>query len=185
MLSNIKVKINNCLSESYNFFVKNLIIGLLICPTCKAKGRLEIHGYYPRHVVALIDTNLVHEILMILRLKCKSCGCTHAVLPDFIIPYCTYSYSLILECLNGYYSKVKIEELCKRFKISPQLIYLWIKRFLDHKAQCILLFKEKKESKVSLIEILKRILGYINLSDFLKEYFYENKYCFMQIINSS
>ncbi|WP_373000345.1 DUF6431 domain-containing protein [Lutispora sp.] len=186
MLSNLRVKINNSLKDSYNCFIKHLIFSLLVCPICKAKGLMEIHAYYPRHVVALIGGVLIDEIIDILRLRCCSCGHTHAILPDFIIPYCTYSYSLILECLNGYYSKVKIEELCERYNISPQLIYSWIKRFQDHKAQCIFLFKGKKEEnlKVKLIDILKRILGYIDLSDFLTEYFNENKYCFMQVIKS-
>lgn len=70
-------------------------------------------------------------------------------------------------------------DLCEKYDISYQVLYSWIKRFKKHKNQSILLFKE---GRITLKEILKKIFEYQELSNFLTEYFQENKYCFMQII---
>lgn len=45
------------------------------CPGCK--GYLVKHDRYPRKTV----------VSMVPRMRCKSCGVTHAVLPQFLAPY--------------------------------------------------------------------------------------------------
>ena len=44
---------------------------------------MERHGYYKKY------TNISGKkyYIRILRVRCKVCGHTHAILPDFIVPY--------------------------------------------------------------------------------------------------
>ncbi len=51
--------------------------------SCGCKGCLIKHGYYTRKISI---NNKIYTI-NILRVKCKSCGKTHAILPFFVIPY--------------------------------------------------------------------------------------------------
>ena len=65
------------------------------CKSCGYKGMLHRHGYYSRNAITRYS---IHRI-NILRVKCPSCGKTHAVLPSFLIPYYQYSLEFIFECL--------------------------------------------------------------------------------------
>ncbi len=51
--------------------------------SCGCKGCLIKHGYYTRKISI---NNKIYTI-KILRVKCKSCYKTHAILPFFVIPY--------------------------------------------------------------------------------------------------
>lgn len=55
----------------------------LIKCSCGHKYCLVKHGYYKRKLKLGFET----IVLSILRVKCKSCGKTHAILPDNIVPY--------------------------------------------------------------------------------------------------
>lgn len=87
-------------------FLKNITIYLnlgkeiYICPIygckfCGYEGMLHRHGYYSRNVI----TSHCIKRINILRVKCPSCGKTHAVLPSFLIPYYQYAFEFIFECL--------------------------------------------------------------------------------------
>lgn len=65
------------------------------CKYCGYEGMLHRHGYYSRNVI----TRHCIKRINILRVKCPSCGKTHAVLPNFLIPYYQYSLEFIFECL--------------------------------------------------------------------------------------
>ncbi len=65
------------------------------CKFCGYEGMLHRHGYYSRNVITKYSIHKVN----ILRVKCPSCGKTHAVLPSFLIPYYQYSLEFIFECL--------------------------------------------------------------------------------------
>lgn len=78
------------------------------CNFCGYEGMLHRHGYYSRNVI----TKHAIKRINILRVKCPSCGKTHSVLPNFLIPYYQYSLEFIFECLylssvvNDSYSKI-------------------------------------------------------------------------------
>jgi hypothetical protein len=44
------------------------------------------HAYYERNVITIINEVMIYTLLKILRVKCTSCGSTHAILPGDIIP---------------------------------------------------------------------------------------------------
>lgn len=69
------------------------------CPSCGAKGQCRIYASYERYIVDLNDGKVVSEKIRITRVRC-TCGHTHAILPDLIIPYRQYSLPFILYILN-------------------------------------------------------------------------------------
>lgn len=68
--------------NEYNKFISTLEVCTIKCPHCKHASLIR-HAYYSRYI------NISGEkiILNILRVKCKICGKTHAILPCFVVPY--------------------------------------------------------------------------------------------------
>ena len=51
-------------------------------PNC-SNNNFERQSYYKRHIIV----NDTKKQIIVLRIRCKCCGRTHAVLPPFIVPY--------------------------------------------------------------------------------------------------
>lgn len=68
--------------ESYDAIIHNLDINTLQCPNCN-HFNFKIHGYYDRPVKTSND--LIR--LVVMRVKCLSCGRTHAILLSLLVPY--------------------------------------------------------------------------------------------------
>lgn len=62
------------------------------CLLCKCEGCLKWHSSYWRYVITLSGK---HRIA-IRRVKCKQCGGTFPILPDFILKYHRYGADVIL-----------------------------------------------------------------------------------------
>lgn len=71
-----------CTPEIYKNVVANLPIHRIRC-SCGHAGHLVRHGYYSRR----LKTSHGTIVLRILRVKCKECGRTHAILPELVVPY--------------------------------------------------------------------------------------------------
>lgn len=89
-LKDFKIDVNN-----YNNFVANLEVKCLLCPNCKACD-FERHGYYRRY----INISGTKYCIRILRVRCKICVKTHAVLPDFIRSSCMSNIKRVLSVLK-------------------------------------------------------------------------------------
>lgn len=64
----------------------------MACPKCGCRGNFRRHGSYGRRLVTLSgELDLTIE-----RLRCLSCGATHAVIPEDVVPYKAYSESFML-----------------------------------------------------------------------------------------
>ena len=64
------------------------------------------------------------------------------LLPDFIVPYLSYSLPMILLILSDYLKRrLTIRGICEKYMVSPPLIYRFKKLFLLHKnsgsASCV------------------------------------------------
>lgn len=100
------------------------------CPACGCHGRWAEHGWYERSLIDHIGGKTVYSKIKVRRVRCESCGHTHAILPDYIVPYCTYSLFFILRVLSEYFWKLRtVEELCRYFNITPSMLYHWKKLF--------------------------------------------------------
>lgn len=70
------------LQQDYNELIERIPFHQLCC-TCGRCGDHIRHGYYTRKIKVLLG--LVP--LRILRVICKACGKTHALTPDWLVPY--------------------------------------------------------------------------------------------------
>ena len=106
------------------------------CPWCGSKGNCVSHGSYMRSMADFTYGKTVYGEICVLRLCCTSCGHTHAILPDVIIPYSVYGLFFILRVLAEYFlPRHTVEKLCARFGISVSMLYRWRDLFLSHKQE--------------------------------------------------
>lgn len=130
-LFRIKISSNLCFRRFMDLFKPERDT----CPACGSAGNLHIHSYYGRNLIDFINGHAFHHDITIMRIQCDSCGSTHAILPDFIIPYSSYSLFFILQVLGWYFLRLcSIEKLCEKFSITPKQLYKWVSLFHEHKA---------------------------------------------------
>ena len=113
------------------------------------------------------------------RVRCGSCGRTHAILPDYIIPYTTYSLLFILRVLGAYYLGCgTVEEVCRRYAISVSMLYEWKALFQKHKRLWLGIL-EDAETKPG--QFIRQLLGLPSYSeDFGKPFYGETAFSFLQ-----
>lgn len=88
------------------------------CPVCHCRGNCRIHGHYERYIIDFINEKPSVRKIRVTRVIC-SCGHTHAILPDPIIPYASYSLFFILRVLLEYsMHRMTISGLCEKFSIA-------------------------------------------------------------------
>lgn len=104
------------------------------CPRCGSKGSCVFHDTYTRSMTDFVHGKAIYGEACVIRLRCTSCGFTHAVLPDVIIPYSVYGLFFILRVLAEYFLHLHtVKKLCVRFGISVSMLYRWRDLFLAHK----------------------------------------------------
>ena len=82
------------------------------CPVCGSLGNCRIHAYYGRHLMDFISSKPVKSDICVLRVCCGSCGHTHAILPDVVVPYSGYSLFFLLRLLGEYFSGLFMSKNC-------------------------------------------------------------------------
>lgn len=164
---------------SYEFFLSSYNPHTEVCPFCHSSGNCIRHGYYQRYIIHSLDdrnsSSLRHS--RILRVKCKSCRHTHAVLPDFIIPYRTHSLVFIVRVLLEFFGKtMSINQICDYFSLSKQLFQKWKSIYLKHRLNFL-------GSMESLAEDHTKILNdlyHTQLQPFLRDFFLHESVSFLQ-----
>lgn len=91
---------NNFSQNYYDSVISGIQLHQLTC-TCGCSGCMTVHSYYKRGVV--LPDGLYR--LRICRVRCRQCGCTHALLLSSIVPYDRISlwdqHKIILAYENG------------------------------------------------------------------------------------
>ena len=119
------------------------------CPKCPAVGRFKMHGTYSRHAIYYELNVLKCELLEIKRIKCVSCGTTHAVLPGDIIPYKALSLLVLMSIIISYYlDKKPVLKIAERIGFSFQYIYTAIRTFLLHMNNIAMHFREIRAESI-------------------------------------
>ena len=145
------------------------------CPLCKKEHTLSFHKTYERNIIFhLFNYEIVAKIKLIV-LECSYCKeynkdiqHYHAVIPDYIFPYHTYSSNIIMNCLIEHYlNKLIIKEVIEQANISHQLYYKWLNEFNRYSLISSIILQTKNEIK----EILKEIE---NGLEALQHSFYQN-----------
>lgn len=106
--------------EKYDTIIRNIDIHSLEC-TC-GRHDMVVHSYYSRN----IKTKSGVIKLDILRVKCKECGKTHAVLLSLIVPYQSVELEIQIQIIKDEDVEVL---MVNNEAIDEQLVYRIKKRF--------------------------------------------------------
>jgi hypothetical protein len=173
--------------------IKNYIENILtfwgfwkyLCPSCGSKNSLIRHAKYERYIYLFENSVFVCHMIVILRLKCKSCGTTHAILPADVIPYKIFSFTCIRICLTGYFIReMSGPEISLMYRLSVQMVYLFKKEYLDEQASCINFLRASDlDIPEKPCSDPKNILLFVNTHfpgpDFLRSYFMHTRQVFL------
>lgn len=122
------------------------------CPHCGAIGRCDFHDSYTRWLISIENGRRSDTIVSIQRVLCASCGRTHAILPDVLIPYGSYSLRFILVILNKYLERtITVQEFCASWGIAVSTLYDWIHLFEKQASLWLGVLKEVKSLCASSI----------------------------------
>ena len=158
------IRIKTSSKELFDSFMAGFRPESQTCPCCGAKGSCTVHAYYDRSLIDFIQGRPVRHSLCILRLAC-SCGHTHAILPDFIIPYSTYGLFFILRVLAEYFLRpASVERLCERFLITQKQLYHWLGLFRRQKEEWMGVLSSMETSGLSFLKELLKMPGYSDFS---------------------
>jgi len=171
-------KLNSLLKSDREIFetvMKGFRIYMMICPECGAKGRCQEHASYYRLLITIEFRKRKKYYIEIPRVLCESCGSTHAILPDVLIPYKSYSLRFILYILAKYLKRdCTVEVFCEQWNIAIATLYSWKDIFLEHAS----LWIGKLEQANTLCE---KILNRIRESENFPEAFFDQyKFSFLQ-----
>jgi hypothetical protein len=148
------------------------------CPRCGACGKLSSYGDYSRNLVSYKDGVTIESSVSPLRFECASCGTTHALLPDILIPYSPYSLRFKFSVLIAYFEKDStVAAVCNRFGIAVSTLYSWKERLLEHKELLLGILASREESAIAF---LRSLFGAACFSDHLRSFFHRHAFSFMQ-----
>ena len=103
------------------------------CPACGAIGCCERHDEYNRDMITIEKGNRKEYKITIPRVICESCGVTHALLSDILIPHSSYTLRFVLYALRAFFNRTcTVAELCERYCIAVSTIYEWSSLFKEH-----------------------------------------------------
>ncbi len=159
--SNVKFKFQ----EKLDIYKDMNNFGCLECPCCHSKEYI-LWGHYERGVTYLKNNQIYSEIVKIQRIRCQSCGRTHAILPFGIVPYKQLTDEILLLILldeeNANLFTEETKETYKKQFTKDHLPYFITMLQIRNFKKMLLLLKEQKEQL---------------LSQYIKRY----EKCFMQI----
>ena len=112
----------NCLKPDFNSYsqfdydadIRSIVLFLVPCPHCSARGAFIFYGHYSRSYFSLTDGSIC--FLRIQRVRCRHCHHTHALLPHFLVPFRRFQLGHLLSF--AYWKKTyppSLNSLCDRF----------------------------------------------------------------------
>lgn len=181
-------KINTLIEKSVkngkkiSFYLKELLqdyfninnFGPLECPHCHSSQFLK-WGFYIRNIIFFGNDGVSLESyhLSVQRVRCKSCGKTHALLPFGIIPYKQFSDEVISKVFYELLTS-STDDVSSKYLIDPSIIKNWKYQLKEYHLPFISTLFGGHNTRNILNDFLMNIpnkLIYINV----------NHYCFMQI----
>ena len=125
------------------------------CPICHSTGKCKFHASYSRSIIDIIHGIPVYHEICITRIICGSCGHTHAILPDTVIPYSQYGLFFILRVLGEYFAHLKtVDALCMAYSITPSMLYRWRDLFLKNRSVWMGVLELTEQSPSDFIRFL-------------------------------
>lgn len=119
--------------ELYLNATSSVRLSKIQCPCCHSTGQCTAIGPYNRTMISVTKGSRSEQTLSVKRFICNSCRHTHALLPDILIPYGSYSIRFILTVLVLYlHRKTSVADFCDKWHISVSTLYSWISLFIRH-----------------------------------------------------
>ena len=171
------------LAAIQEFSMDKLSSLILPCPICGAKHPLwTYHASYERYLISFENGSTIAYRIIITRLRCSSCKHTHAILPEIIIPYGSYSIIFILSVLRDYYlSHMTIQTLCDKYQISSSTFYAWKHLLLIHKKLWLGLLQDISQNSLDFLSLFSSI----NISFDLELFFKSHGQSFLQGVSKT
>jgi len=164
--------------DLYNKFFAKFRIETESCPCCKAAGKCGVHGYYMRNLVDYCNNGISVKLIRVLRLVCKTCSHTHAVLPDIIVPYAQYTIRFMCTVVSERLtSATTIDAVCKKFDISYKTLYRFLEIYKEHKALWLGILESNEISPAQFFVVIRT---YEHFSDFMSAFTRQFVFSFMQ-----
>ena len=168
------------ISEEEAFYVAMEEIGIFrtSCPKCGTVGRFSEYGNYDRGHVTYSDDEILDFRVRPRRIKCLSCGASHALLPDTLTPYSPYTLRFKLLVLIAYSGRdTTVANICGKFGIAVSTLYEWKKIMTTHKDFMLGLLISRKTPALCF---LRGLLGATDISEILRGFFSKYGFAFMQ-----
>ena len=167
-------KINTNFKERMQLYLNIINFCNLECPICHSHDLIK-WGYYERNVLFFSNdgTTIEGSILKIQRIRCKSCGKTHALLPFGIIPYKQFTDEVISKILFEL-THNSLENISNIYQIDQSILKKWYYQYNQiHKSKVntLMIHHNNKESLINFLNHFINKLNYIN----------NYNLCFMQI----
>jgi hypothetical protein len=155
----------------------------LTCPHCGAKTPTwSYHDSYQRYLISFENEVTITYTIDITRIICSSCQHTHAILPEIIIPYGSYSLPFIMAVLKDYFSpELTVKTLCEKYQISISMLYGWKRLFLIHKKLWLGILENVYQSSIIFLSSIPNF----NTSNDLSLFFLHNGHTFLQSIRKT
>ncbi|HBG01341.1 MAG TPA: transposase [Firmicutes bacterium] len=122
---------------------------------------------YPRFLIGFDSGIVCCHSIMVTRFMCQSCRSTHALLPEFVIPFKSHSLFFVLAVLKDYFlSSLTVSQLCAKYEIPPATLYSWKAAFLKDKRIWLGALQDTLTSAKEFLDFLLRRGLEHNLGEF-------------------
>lgn len=147
------------------------------CPCCGCRGNCRIHAYYYRYILDFRKGKPCCARIRVMRVIC-SCGHTHAILPDFIVPYRQHSLKYLVHALFAFYTRRgSVSRICSRFGLDSAFLYRLKGIYEDHKK---LWLGAPMDARVSHPEFLRSLCLRSDISGLLHAFYQRLSFSFLQ-----
>jgi len=155
----------------------------LSCPYCGAKTPTwSYHDSYQRYLISFENEVTITYTIDITRIICSSCQHTHAILPEIIVPYGSYSLPFIMAVLKDYFStKLTVKVLCEKYQISISMLYGWKRLFLIHKALWLGILENAYQNSIIFLSSIPNF----KTSNDLSLFFLQHGHSYLQSIRKT
>lgn len=149
----------NITQTLYDKLTDAIQLAMIRCPRCNQVG-FTVHGYYRRRVKRdYLANHETDNFLTVMRVACSECGRTHAILPDFIVPYSQLSLPDTIAIIETMSSDEENKLLDDHFWIHLEDIRNTKRKFKQYWKQRLLSYglsmnsSELSESCISLFNL--------------------------------
>lgn len=162
----------------YSEFDRPCQAGKERCPVCGSHGCCSEHESYSRTVVDFVSGEVCSRRIWVTRVRCSSCGHTHAILFDPVIPYMRYSLLFVLRVLYAHFCQGhSLSSIYDSFGICARTFYRWVKIFECH---CSEWLGRLRMAECGAGGALKALLEQDPYADFAAAFFRRTNFSFLQ-----